>query len=295
MRAFARLSGPPKPCEGFRKLAQEPPENEGLSAYYGSFNEGQRLLQGTGQLELARMQDLLTRYVPAAPAEIADVGGGTGPYAVWLAGRGYRVHLVEAVASHVEQAREAAAGAGVELASAVAGDARSLGLLDGGMDAVLLMGPLYHLTDRADRLQALAEARRVLRPEGVLIAVAISRFASLLDGYRYGFVDDPVFRAIVTRDLTDGQHRNPEKTPGYFMDTFFHLPEELESEVEEPGFERLATLGVQGPFQFLEDFDDRWADAEWRMTLLQHLRQIEEERTLLGASTHIMTIARRRL
>jgi ubiquinone/menaquinone biosynthesis C-methylase UbiE len=267
---------------------------DGLSWYYGGFDEGARLLQGTGRLEMARMRDLLSRYLPEAPADIADVGGGTGPYAVGLAERGYRVRLVDAVAKHVEQARAAAAAAGVGI-TAVVGDARSLEMDDESMDAVLLMGPLYHLTERADRLLALAEARRVLRPDGMLFAVGISRFASLLDGYRYGFVDDPAYREILEGDLADGQHRNPEKIRGYFMDTFFHLPEELEAEIDEAGFARVATAGVQGPFRAREGPEDRWDDVDWRERLLDYLRQVEEERSLLGASAHLMTIARRGL
>ena len=181
----------------------------------------------------------------------------------------------------------------MDLASAVAGDARSLDLADKSVDAVLLMGLLYHLTERADRLRALEEARRVLKVGGVLCAAVISRFASLLDGYRLGTIGDPVFREIVSRDLVDGQHRNPTKTPGYFTDTFFHRPEDLEEEVDEAGFERVATVAVQGPFWLLSDFQERWTDPEWRATLLDYLRRIEEEPTLLGVSAHIMAVARR--
>jgi len=112
--------------------------------------------------------------------------------------------------------------------------------------------------------------------------VSISRFASLLDGYRYGFVDDPAFREMLAGDLADGQHRNPDKIRGYFMDTFFHLPEELEAEIDEAGFARVATAGLQRPFSAGRDLEQRWEDAEWRERLLDYLRRAEEERSLLG-------------
>src|SRR5436309_942768 len=82
----------------------------------------------------------------------------------WLAARGYAVHLVDAVPLHVEQARQAGqAQPDHPLAGLAVGDARRLDWADAAVDAVLLLGPLYHLTAREDRVQALRESRRVLR------------------------------------------------------------------------------------------------------------------------------------
>lgn len=173
--------------------------------------------------------DLLSRHLPIPPARVLDVGGGPGVYAVWLAGLGYDVHLIDPVPLHVEQARAAAAPAGVVIEASV-GDARKLPGPDGSADAVLLMGPLYHLTERDDRVAALAEARRVARPGGVVAGVGISRHASLLDGLVRRLIDDPRFRAILDRDLADGQHRNPTDRLDYFTTTFFHRPEDLVAE-----------------------------------------------------------------
>ena len=132
-----------------------------IADYYGRGEEPERLTRGPeGQLELIRTQALLERLLPAPPAAIADVGGGAGIHAAPLAARGYEVHLVDPVAGHVEQA------AGLGLASALVGDARELPFEDERFDAVLLLGPLYHLHERADRVAALAEARRVVKPGG---------------------------------------------------------------------------------------------------------------------------------
>src|SRR5262249_25732135 len=154
-----------------------------------------------------------------------------GAYALPLAAEGYAVHLVDPVALHVEQARAAsAAQPDAPLASAAVGDARELPLDDASADAVLLLGPLYHLTDAEDRARALREAHRVLRPGGLLAAAAITRFASTLDGIAQGFLLEPGFEAIVERDLADGQHRNPGEHPRWFTTSYFHRPEELERE-----------------------------------------------------------------
>ena len=96
------------------------------------------------------------------------------------------------------------------LAGAQVGDARRLPYGDASADAALLLGPLYHLTDRGDRLTALSEARRVLRTGGLVAAAAISRFASTFDGLARGFLADPRFEHVVERDVHDGQHRNPD-------------------------------------------------------------------------------------
>jgi len=92
------------------------------------------------------------------------------------------VHLVNPVPLYVEQAERRSGAARRPLASVRLGDARALDQPDGSVGAVLLLGPLYHLTTHEDRLMALAEGRRVLRPDGVVMAAAIARFASTLDG-----------------------------------------------------------------------------------------------------------------
>lgn len=265
-----------------------------ILSYYEGIEEAGRLVRGAGPLEFARMRELIGRFLPAPPGMVLDVGGGPGRYACWLAGLGYEVHLIDPVAKHVEQAREAS-GAQPEhpLAGATAGDARSLDFRDGSADAVLLMGPLYHLTDRNDRLASLREARRVLKPGGVVIAKAINRFASLMDGLTESYIDDPNFVSILRRDLEEGQHRGLPDEFGYFTTAFFHRPEELEAEVLEAGFERRGAYAVQGPGRVATDLDGRMSDPVKRAQLLDLIRSVEEEPTLLGMSAHFVVVARK--
>ena len=162
------------------------------------------------------------------------------------------------MARHVEQAlRDAGEQPEAPLAGATVGDARQLDRPDASVDAVLLLGPMYHLTDRDDRVQALGEARRVLRPGGVVAAAAISRFASTMDGLLRGYLDDPAFEAIVERDVRDGQHRNPTGNPRWFTTAYFHLPEELSGEIAEAGLRLDALMAVEGPAWMLPDIQQR--------------------------------------
>jgi SAM-dependent methyltransferase len=153
--------------------------------------------------------------------------------------------------------------------------------------------PLYHLTERADRVAALAEARRVLRPGGVVAAAAISRFASTYDGLLRGFIHEPGFEEIVERDVRDGQHRNPTRRPHWFTTAFFHLPEELAAEVAEAGLRLHALLAVEGPGWVLPDLAERLADPARGRRLLAAIRRVEAEPSLLGASAHLLAIANR--
>jgi ubiquinone/menaquinone biosynthesis C-methylase UbiE len=268
-----------------------PPE---MIAHYQTADEAGRLSSGVHQLELARTQEILERYLPPPPAVVLDVGGGPGLYACWLAKQGYEVHLVDAVPFHVEQARRASdQQPDHPIASLATGDARALGRPDDSVEVVLLMGPLYHLTERSDRVAALREANRVLKPRGSLFAVAISRFASLLDGLVRGLIDDPGFAPIMARDLVDGQHRNPTDNPAYFTTAFFHLPEELEGEIRDAGLRLETTLSIEGPGWLLQDFEERWRDADRRKRLLEAVRATEAAPSLLGMGAHMLAVARK--
>jgi SAM-dependent methyltransferase len=270
------------------------PTSEAIAAHYSSGYEAERLNRGAGRLDRERSRELLARFLPPAPAVVLDVGGGPGGHACWLAARGYQVHLIDITPLHVELARQASARQPeAPLAGAEVGDARALARGAGTADAVVLFGPLYHLTDRADRVQALREARRVLRPSGVLLAAAICRFASALDGLCRGFLRDPQFAAIVRRDLTDGQHQNPTGRPEYFMDTFFHHPDELRAEFAAAGFGAAAVYGVEGPGWLLSDFDAWWDDGACRERLLQLARALEAEPSLSGLSAHLVAVVTR--
>lgn len=272
----------------------EPRPPDEVLGYYARGGESGRLEEAYFPLERARTQEILRRHLPPPPGVVLDVGGAAGAYAFRLADAGYEVHLVDPVPLHVSQAEEASRSrAAGRLASARVGDARRLRFPDASADAVLMLGPLYHLTERSDRIAALAEARRVLRAGGLVLAAAISRFASLLDGLRGTVFEHDAFAAMVERDLTDGQHRNDTGVPEFFTTAFFHLPGEFEEEVREAGFAVSGVFAVEGPGAFVADFARRWADMRARARLLDLVRRVEREPALLGASPHLLAVGRR--
>src|SRR5262245_25511434 len=262
-----------------------------ITRYYQEVPEEERLAAGPSQLEFARTKEIVLRYLPPLPATILDVGGAAGAYALWLAERGYQVHLIDPVPRLVEEARRRSEASPNRIGTCQVGDARDLPFNDGVADGVLLLGPLYHLTDATERLRALREAHRVLRPGGVLLAAAISRYASALDGLARDLFADPAFTAIVRQDLEQGQHRNETANWNYFTTAYFHRPEELRAEVGSAGFNCRAVLGLEGPGWVLSDFDERWADRRKREDLLRVARALEGEASIVGFSAHLLTVA----
>ena len=261
------------------------------SKYYG---EHRRLSSGFGQLEKARVERILDRFLPKPPAVILDVGGGTGAYAFPLAKKGYTVHLIDLTPSHIEKAKAISnSQPGYPLASVTVGDARRLEMEDKSVDVVLFFGPLYHLTKRKDRIKALKEAYRVLRPNGLIFAAVISRFASFLDGVNRGFIMDQGFVKILKQDLKNGQHRNPENKPNYFTTSFFHHPKELENELKTSKFKVKSIMAIEGPVLAKNEFNKIWENEDAQNNLLSFIEKIESDPFILGASAHIMAIGQK--
>jgi len=259
--------------------------------YYRSYDERGRL--GRHSLELLRSREIISRYLPKAPARILDIGGAAGAYSFWLAEQGYEVSLVDLTPRHVEQAREANATAKAKLARIEVGDALGLKHPDGTFDFVLFMGPFYHLPERADRLRALREAARVAKPGSVIAVAAISRFAAMFDGFKYDLAKDPAFRKIVDRGIATGNHVNDSGNSGYFTTARFHRAEEIRDEIEEAGLSAEKVLPVEGFAHMILDVEEKLADDAYRSYLMDLLRETEEEESLIGVSSHLLAIARR--
>ncbi len=264
------------------------PEESMLHWYYNAGKEQTRLTAGEGLVERLRTQELLLRFLPDAGI-VYDVGGAAGVYAIWLARRGYTVHLLDLMPLHIEQARKDSKGI---LAGADVGNALSLSYEDNSADAVLLMGPLYHLTNYEERLQALGEAYRVLKPGGIVFAAGIGRFALMMAQIRSANLTPEVL-LMAEETVASGQHRNPTKEHGYFTTAYFHHPDELLAEVNAAGFTADSPLAIEGAAWMLADFTAFTEDENVQKRVLALMAQLEREPTLLGVSSHLMVIGRK--
>jgi SAM-dependent methyltransferase len=265
------------------------PTPDDVVHFYSSDVESDRLERGLGALEFERTKELIERFVEPHSA-IADIGGAAGHYAEWLVEEGHRVELVDPVPRHVKLAGERAGDPpryGVHLA-----DARALPFADDSFDAVLLLGPLYHLGEREDRLRAVREATRVCRPRGVVFAAAISRLVPLLETVRSGRILDEQVLANVQDETLTGRRVAEDRRTTAFPDAYFHLPDELTGELAEGGLDVHGLYGVEGPGWLLADLEERWSDPLVRERLLGAARAAEADRQLSVVSPHLLAVAR---
>jgi ubiquinone/menaquinone biosynthesis C-methylase UbiE len=262
-------------------------DSEIVDYYSSKWEEDARLRSGLDEIELLRTQEIVRRFLPDGGLRILDVGGGGGVHAEWLLADGHEVHLVDPVSRHVESAMSRLGNR--DGFTCESGDARSLTQEDDSADAVLLLGPLYHLTEHEDRVRAWSEAFRVTKPGGLVFAAAISRFAALASGLRDGLIFDAEFQSLTRRTLKDGQHRSPEGRD-FFTTAFFHLPEELKAEAEATGWSVQALLGVEGFTMLMPQLEEHWNDANRRALIVEMARVVESEPSLLGMGPHILLV-----
>lgn len=261
----------------------------GLANYNAGVEVG-RLHRGLGLIEFARTKEILLEELPPAPAVIYDIGGAYGEYAFFLAEHGYEVHLFDLAEEHIRLAK-ANENAAI-LADAAVADARSIPREDASADAILLFGPLYHIVEREERARCLAECRRLLKPGGKLFTANITCFSMALKytecyDWRPVLDDEDAYRAI------ESTVRTGHYTGNEIGRVYFHRPEELRAEVAAAGFMDVDLRGVIGPAWIIRGLDEIWPDPVKREAILRIVRLLEREESLMGFSTHFVSISKR--
>lgn len=260
---------------------------ERLRRHYECNDEAARLWS-TARGELARLRtwDIFERFLPPS-GRVADIGGGPGTHAAHLAEGGYEVVLVDPVQRHVDQATRIGNEAGF---CCHLGDARELSLPDASFDAALLLGPLYHLVDAADRQRALREALRVLRPGGRLLAEVITRHTWIIDATSRGLLRGQDIWGTFDVNLRTGLSNDPARVPDGVFWAYFHRADEVGPEVGRAGFNHECLVAVEGFACPLGNLQELLGDPE---QLLRAIRLTESEPSMLGVSPHLIAVASR--
>ena len=240
--------------------------------------------------EFAVTLKVLEAYLPAPGCSVLDIGGGPGRYSIELARQGYRVTLFDISGESLGLAQAKAAEVGVTLESCIHGNALDLSELgESSFDAVLLMGPLYHLLSQEDRERAIQEAKRVLKPQGRLFAAFITRFAP----FRHAAFAEPEWPVenpeYAARVLETGVHERPAA----FAKAYFAHPVEIIPLMESCGLQTLMLIGCEGIVAGHEGMVNELEGEAWQRWVELNYR-LGQEPSLYGASDHLLCVGEKR-
>ena len=273
-----------------------------VTAYYDAGEEFNRLRTGIGRIEFERTKEILLETLPKAPAVIYDIGGAYGEYAWWLTSLGYEVHLFDLSPRNIEMSSLLSEEyEGFELAAAEVCDARDVPREDESADAVLFMGPLYHITDHDERIKAVRECFRVLKKGGKLYTASLTPFSCLLHNItvyapnaenKNTWIEDPGFLKMIERELDDGCHVNPDrKVYSGIGSAHFHSAATLRAELEEGGFGATDVHGIMGGAWLVHDLDTLWENEVSREALMNTVRLLDGHEEILGLSGHLLGVS----
>ena len=279
--------------------------DKAVLAGYNAGIERDRLRIGIGILEFERTKEILLEKLPKPPAVIYDIGGAYGEYAWWLASLGYTVHLFDLSETHIAMSAELAAEyPGTKLASAVVCDARSVPMPEKSADAVLLMGPLYSITEYEERILAIKESYRLLRDNGLLFSAALTPYSVLvsrLDVYRVDDtkkrreLEDPSVIAIIERALEDGCYENPEKRIASGLgSSHLHTAKALREELLRGGFDTDSVHGVMGGAWLAPNLDALLENPETKEVLMKTIRMLDTHEEIIGLSGHLLAVSHKK-
>jgi S-adenosylmethionine-dependent methyltransferase len=262
-----------------------------VRGYYDKRADDEWQRQDRHRMEFAVSKRLLSDHLPRR-GRVLDCGGGPGRYAIWLASQGYEVTLFDLSRVCLDRARTEAELQSLDLQYEL-GTATDLSRFeDATFDAVLLMGPLYHLREFEERRLALMESARVLRPGGVVAAAFITRVAPL----RYVAMEQPetvleLYDAMLNVTRQGFDENFPPRDDDHFHAYFAH-PDEIEPLLDEAGLSVTGLFAVEGfvgtSFDRVHTLDERkwdaWVDLNYRLA---------SEPTLFSAADHVLAFARK--
>lgn len=256
-----------------------------LNEYYGQYDEDGRLTRNRrGELEYLTTMGYIQAYLKPGD-RVLEVGAGTGRYSLTLAELGAEVTAVEPVRHNLEILRGNIRPE--QQVTALEGAAENLSMLeDGSFDMTLLLGPMYHLPTEKQRMQAMAEAVRVTKPGGIIMAAYCITDGSIL---KYGFGERHIAELIGTGRLsprTFGFRNQPE-------DVFITVrKQEIDGMMRGFPVQRMHYIAVDGAGYFMQDMLDRLSEEEFQLYLTYHLTVCEQE-DLVGATGHSLDIMRK--
>lgn len=250
-----------------------------LEKYYNKFNEDKRLLSRHGQVEFFVAMHYIDEMIAERKGlDIIDIGAGTGRYSVCLAEMGHNLTAVELVNKNVSQIK-------MKSDKIVAKQGNALNLKkfkDESFDIALLFGPTYHLISHEEKLQAILEAKRVLKKGGkLLIMYLMNEYAVITYAFKEGNLQSC---------LKNGKLDENFQTVTNEKDLYSYVRlEEINKLQEESKMQRVKIIGVDGATDYIRLVINKLSSEDFEIYKKYQL-SICERPELMGASSHIMDI-----
>ncbi len=252
-----------------------------LEKYYNKFNEDKRLLSRHGQVEFFVAMNYIHEVIGNKKGlDIIDIGAGTGRYSVLLADEGHNVTAVELVNKNVSQIKMKS-----DKVKAKQGDALHLKAKDNSFDIALLFGPTYHLFSHEDKLKAINEAKRVVRPGGyILIMYLMNEYAVITYAFKEGNL-----QACLKQNKLDETFQTITDVRDLY--SYVRL-EEINRLKDDAELERVKIIGVDGATDYIRPVINKLSEEDFEIYKKYQL-SICERSELLGASSHILDILKK--
>ena len=246
-----------------------------LEKYYNKFCEEKRLTRRHGYVEYVTSMKYIHEYLPQGKKEtikILDVGAGTGRYSVQLAGEGYDVTAVELVKYNLGILKSKKSSV-----KAYQGNALNLSRFEADQfDMVLVFGPMYHLYTKEDKVKALKEAKRVVKPGGIILVAYCMNEYSILT---YGFKEGHMKESIRNQKVDDSFHVRSKEEDLY---DYVRI-EDIDAIDQAAGVKREKLIAADGPANYMRTVLNAMDEETYQLFIQYHLSTCERK-DLLGAS-----------
>ena len=256
-----------------------------IEEFYNAINEDARLTSKHGSVEyLTTMKYIRESIAGVDDPAILEVGAGTGRYSVTLAKEGYRVTAVELVAHNLDILKSKLDGS--ERITPIKGNALDLSFLpDGAFDLTMLLGPMYHLYTKEDKLQALREAVRVTKPGGRILVAYCMNEATVI---QYVFGLNNLREVMEQTMLTPNWHCKSD--PKEVFDLV--RTEDIEDLNAKLPVKRLKLIATDGASNYKREFIDEMDDETFDKWMEFHFATCERQ-DLVGASNHTLDVLKK--
>ena len=250
---------------------------EKLIEYYNKFNEDKRLTRRRGEIEFITSMKYIHEYLKKGD-KIIDIGAGTGRYSIPLKEEGYDITAVELVKHNIKQIEQKN-----KSIKTILGNAKDLSMIDDNTyDLTLLFGPMYHLITEEEKLQALKEAKRITKKDGIImIAYCMNDYAIIT----HGFIDNNIKEALNKNEINESFHVTPKQTDLYSRLTL----EEINNLNKKANLKRIKIISPDGPANYIRKQLNKMDDETYDLFIKYHL-QTCERMDLIGAGAHTLDI-----